>query len=355
MANSSALDGDTVLREEVEAIHRLDLKDQEGDELYRSLNGLNASALCLSGGGIRSATFGLGVIEALAVHPRPASADGEDKQSAAADKSLLAQFNYLSTVSGGGYIGSWLSAWIMRDGYNSVWHKLIGRREHPDTEPGETSWLRAYSNYLTPKLGLFSADTWTAVALYVRNLMLNWLVILSALILVLLAIKVFTVAGLWSTKVVVDLGRLWVVAFALLGTVLLMCSLRFSLQIGKSSRSRRRAEQAKAETPFGRDLWRRRLTRCRRRERTRFREALALCGARGFVPARALSDHPRAKLTTWSVFELVVVSGLVGVAIYAASWLWAWPPANHRKSATERPTGSVTSTLGRSPARFMAA
>ena len=35
---------------------------------YRSLNKLNRTALCLSGGGIRSATFCLGVIQALAAH-----------------------------------------------------------------------------------------------------------------------------------------------------------------------------------------------------------------------------------------------------------------------------------------------
>ncbi|HEU0215211.1 MAG TPA: patatin-like phospholipase family protein, partial [Stellaceae bacterium] len=52
------------------------------------------SALCLSGGGIRSAAFSLGVIQGFA------------------DKDLLSKFNYLSTVSGGGYIGSWLSAWL---------------------------------------------------------------------------------------------------------------------------------------------------------------------------------------------------------------------------------------------------
>lgn len=52
------------------------------------------AALCLSGGGIRSATFCLGVLQGLAKN------------------NLLSKFDYLSTVSGGGYIGSWLSAWI---------------------------------------------------------------------------------------------------------------------------------------------------------------------------------------------------------------------------------------------------
>ncbi|HEV8715309.1 MAG TPA: patatin-like phospholipase family protein, partial [Candidatus Binatia bacterium] len=50
------------------------------------------AALCLSGGGIRSATFGLGVLQGFAAH------------------GLLDKFDYLSTVSGGGYIGSWLTA-----------------------------------------------------------------------------------------------------------------------------------------------------------------------------------------------------------------------------------------------------
>ena len=52
------------------------------------------AALCISGGGIRSATFGLGILQGLA------------------RCGLLDKFHYLSTVSGGGYIGSWLSAWI---------------------------------------------------------------------------------------------------------------------------------------------------------------------------------------------------------------------------------------------------
>ena len=47
--------------------------------------------------------------------------------------------------------------------------------------------LRKYSNYLTPKLGLFSADSWVLVATYLRNLILNWLLI-APLLIALLAI-----------------------------------------------------------------------------------------------------------------------------------------------------------------------
>jgi hypothetical protein len=52
----------------------------------------NATGLCLSGGGIRSATFCLGIVQVLA------------------RQGMLQQFDYLSTVSGGGYLGTFMSA-----------------------------------------------------------------------------------------------------------------------------------------------------------------------------------------------------------------------------------------------------
>lgn len=137
----------------------------------------NHAAICLSGGGIRSATFGLGVLQGLA------------------HNNLLEKFNYVSTVSGGGYIGSWLSAWIHREarGFAGVANQLPG--EHPpyvmkpEAEP--ITHLRAYSNYLTPKLGMLSADTWTLVAIVIRNLLLNWLVLIPMLIAVLALPRLF--------------------------------------------------------------------------------------------------------------------------------------------------------------------
>src|SRR5262249_8375080 len=125
------------------------------------------AALCISGGGIRSATFSLGVLQGLA------------------RCGLLNKFHYLSTVSGGGYIGSWLSAWIHRDkdGLASVAEQLARPSEtaRPNPEPIEIQNLRSYSNYLPPQLGLFSADSWTLVGTYLRNLLLNWSVIIPLL------------------------------------------------------------------------------------------------------------------------------------------------------------------------------
>jgi hypothetical protein len=114
------------------------------------------AALCLSGGGIRSATFALGVLQGLARF------------------GLLERFHYLSTVSGGGYIGSWLSTWRSLHGDKKVFEGLNAAENEGHDRP-QISGIRADSNYLTPILGLLSADTWTVIALYVRNLLLNWL------------------------------------------------------------------------------------------------------------------------------------------------------------------------------------
>src|SRR5258708_12666985 len=99
------LDSAAVLRAEANAVHRDQPPIPEtvgGKELYRALHACHSTALCLSGGGIRSASFALGVIEALAVHPRPEA----DKQTASHATSLLRQFHYLSTLSSGPYIAS---------------------------------------------------------------------------------------------------------------------------------------------------------------------------------------------------------------------------------------------------------
>jgi Patatin-like phospholipase len=166
------------------------VKVQQRKSFYRSLNKLNRSALCLSGGGIRSATFCLGVIQALAAHD-VTTAHSPDSAALAkqSQNSLLARFQFLSTVSGGGYIGSWLSSWRKRADFDEVWRGLTGRPDGPDVEPSELSWLRAYSNYLTPRVGVGSADAWAAITIYSRNLLLNWLVIIPVLCLALLLLQ----------------------------------------------------------------------------------------------------------------------------------------------------------------------
>ncbi|HET7464969.1 MAG TPA: patatin-like phospholipase family protein [Longimicrobium sp.] len=139
-------------------------------QVHQKLDGAEGSpteplaALCLSGGGIRSATFNLGVLQALA------------------RCKVLPRFDYLSSVSGGGYIAGWFEAW-RHTAHGEVFTELGGKK--PDNplgpEPKPVDHLREYANYLTPRTGLFSVDLWTAVAVIARNLLLNWLVVIPVL------------------------------------------------------------------------------------------------------------------------------------------------------------------------------
>lgn len=117
--------------------------------------------LAFSGGGIRSATFNLGVLQSLA------------------RLRLLDKLQYLSTVSGGGYIGSWLHKWIDNEGLERVTDALADEASTQKPEPAAITHLRNYSNYLTPRLGLLSADTWATIATYLRNMLLNLLIIIG--------------------------------------------------------------------------------------------------------------------------------------------------------------------------------
>ena len=200
----AALSPDEVLCAEAAAIHGAFLKPDES--LYRRLNEFNSAALCLSGGGIRSAAFALGVIQALAIHPRCLPTPSARKPVDRAEDSLLAKFHYLSTVSGGGYTGSWLSAWRLHQPFPQIWKQLIGRPEGPDFEPHQISWLRSFTNYLTPTRGIASGDTWAPIVLTLRNLLLNWLVIIPPLCVLVLGVKVLALISTWVILWCVDTG-----------------------------------------------------------------------------------------------------------------------------------------------------
>ncbi|MEK7830610.1 MAG: hypothetical protein AAB401_05955 [Acidobacteriota bacterium] len=151
---------------------------------------IKRAAICFSGGGIRSATFALGVLQGLA---------GRGVR--------LREFNFLSTVSGGGYIGSWLSAWVYHQGIDGV-ENALAKSGKPSgankpksalsPEPEPIAYLRQYSNYMSPKLGLLSADTWTLVAIFLRNLLLNWSVLLPLLMAILVIPRLGMSVAHWA-------------------------------------------------------------------------------------------------------------------------------------------------------------
>lgn len=237
---------DEVFREEWQEIHRRrGLQYGKSDEHnLTGFDGINAPenlvGLALSGGGIRSATFCLGLLQGLQ------------------DLKLLRVFDYLSTVSGGGYLGGWWSAWLSRDAATQKQTELTddnqpaqqpvaaplgvdgdvsaaaeaAKREAAEREaekrqavfpPAEQieperlgdyrfrkmadrlaegslsasrdpiHHLRLFANYLTPRKGAFSADTWRAISVISRNLVMTWLILLPLLAAFLLAGQFFFV------------------------------------------------------------------------------------------------------------------------------------------------------------------
>jgi len=149
-----------LLAQELEHI-RKQHKDVKKDNLF---------GLAFSGGGIRSAVFSLGVMQALA------------------EKRWLKKFHYLSTVSGGGYIGSSLT-WLLHDKWQAgktefnVDEKFpyaYQHGSHPDAiSTRMLTHLQQSSNYLTPGGGITAASL---AAVILRGSLLSLLVYLVPLI-----------------------------------------------------------------------------------------------------------------------------------------------------------------------------
>src|SRR5439155_12040457 len=115
--------------------------------------------VALSGGGIRSATFSLGLLQALA------------------KAGLLLRIDYLSTVSGGGYIGAFLGRLFMRIREESPKEQNVDGRQQPsnaqdvedllkDSQTQPLCWLRENGRYLSPN---GSGDLLLDVAVALRS------------------------------------------------------------------------------------------------------------------------------------------------------------------------------------------
>lgn len=109
----------------------------------------NTVGLALSGGGIRSATYCLGFLQALARRNR------------------LRGVDILSTVSGGGYAGSFLGRLFNRVDRNVV-DKVGHVQEKLTSSSAELRWLRRHANYLS---GEGRADLLVGLAVVWRNLL----------------------------------------------------------------------------------------------------------------------------------------------------------------------------------------
>lgn len=152
---------------------KLNTKD---DAIKESLTGL-----AISGGGIRSASFALGVMQALE------------------SKGLMKRFDYLSTVSGGGYIGGSLSWFLNRnskscpsfkfpyDKFPWPWgsenpqsetqtaQKNTAKEVNPDSDKQKKylDYFRQHGQYLKPGKGI---TVWSLIAVIIRAIFLNLMV-----------------------------------------------------------------------------------------------------------------------------------------------------------------------------------
>lgn len=128
--------------------------DEATGEPFVSFLDPDRVGLALSGGGIRSATFNLGLLQGLNHHD------------------VLGLVDYLATVSGGGYVGSWWSAWKHRRAQNGIPPEFptpVAEAVAPHDkfsatpesyEANEVRHLREFSNFLVPRPGFFQTDLW---------------------------------------------------------------------------------------------------------------------------------------------------------------------------------------------------
>ncbi len=122
--------------------------DADGGASERPMR--NVVGLALSGGGIRSATFSLGVVQELAA------------------KGRLRHIDFLSTVSGGAFTGSFLGRLFTRKMVTSS-SDPCGRAQDilADNRSGPLRWLRSQSDYLVAS----GTNDWLiAVGIFFRNL-----------------------------------------------------------------------------------------------------------------------------------------------------------------------------------------
>lgn len=139
-------------------------------------------ALCSSGGGIRSGVFNLGVLQGL-------SRIG-----------LLQLVDYHSTVSGGGYLGGWWSAWRAKNP-----GELFPGADRNLVEHASIRRLRERSRFLSPNGFALGAEVWRGIFLWAVGLVATLLMAFSVVALTLLAwsaVRAFAewwgLAGGWS-------------------------------------------------------------------------------------------------------------------------------------------------------------
>lgn len=131
----------------------------EAEKKHLGLNGNDkVSGFAISGGGIRSASFGLGVMQALV------------------SNNQLEKMDYMSTVSGGGYLGSALT-WALKQDKNAGTTPEtfpLGKKVAPNqiNNNGDSllNFIRQHCSYLSPTKAL---DMISFVAVVIRSMLMS--------------------------------------------------------------------------------------------------------------------------------------------------------------------------------------
>jgi len=171
----------------------------------------NLCGLALSGGGIRSATFNLGVLQALV------------------ETKLLQGIHYISAVSGGAYIAGWLEAHLRRGPAERVFDIKDGPLSE-SVDNVAVRHLREFSRFLLPRIGFTESESWLflfrALTAAVPTLLLA------------MALIAFGYGG-WLLVAMASAARpdVAVITFAVLTLVLLSCGKATKAQfLGKTQK-----------------------------------------------------------------------------------------------------------------------
>jgi len=177
--------------------------------------------LCFSGGGIRSATLNLGILQGLQ------------------ETGVLKHVDYLSTVSGGGYIGSWFCATRRRlaaaaKAKNQAAKELLEddrfliENEATDRGSPMLRHLRQHARYLAPESGITSGDFWTMISIWTRNTLLMQVTVLSALFFLISFFQAVPAAFQWLVRDGKDGSSLWwALMIVQVAAVALACGVSF--------------------------------------------------------------------------------------------------------------------------------
>ena len=169
----------------------------------------NLVGLAMSGGGTRSATFSLGVTQALARY------------------GLMKHVDYMSTVSGGGYLGTSFTSLCadrftagtsqeqVRLGMDPLTFPYADQNPYPEpsAEPANdgrpspvvhgletpaTRHVRENSRLLLPGLGMFTREVWVTLSRYAASTVALWLVFLLPMVTAILLPLMLIPADVWD-------------------------------------------------------------------------------------------------------------------------------------------------------------